>query len=454
MDNDDKIKIVPDSDSGPNPDHHPVKTFLDIRDLVLDKKLELYSLEKEFARLGKTKQTGLYIKMLVFIFALIAASGIIIYTVDKKNRNIDIDISDFQGFNLAEMLNRIRKIEGSISELRQEISDLRMQKDNDKDNLNDRYANEVDMLRFSGAKQAAFTKARAKLRADIAASGERYDALITEKDEQIAQLQAELGTFDQKLLDNAKKADSLADNFQKLQDIAIKKQKAFFDEKLKTMRKEFRTQLRRLQTAQQNAVNALVIKYNPVFSGTETTAALSTDGAELLPEKNILKSLADRNSYNLDNFASLSAQISNNLMLLSLLTKIDYTNSVRPAVTAIANYNQNVLDALLTDIRQKKSHLDNYRYALDHLIKSRRENGYIIDPRDNKAVTVQLDGIRSVRSGDTAMIFRGDDEYIGKIRFSARADRQRAAVIELADGKQIEPLDKILIIAKQESSGE
>ncbi|HPA73977.1 MAG TPA: hypothetical protein PKY31_17020, partial [Spirochaetota bacterium] len=58
--------------------------------------------------------------------------------------------------------------------------------------------------------------------------------------------------------------------------------------------------------------------------------------------------------------------------------------------------------------------------------------------------------VHTVKSGDTGLVFRDDDEYIGKIEFVVSATDTTAKIVDLAENKKLRPFDKILIKYRKE----
>ena len=98
---------------------------------------------------------------------------------------------------------------------------------------------------------------------------------------------------------------------------------------------------------------------------------------------------------------------------------------------------------LAKSVERKNSLIRNYQNAFDHLSRTKPESGYIIDPSNPNSIRVYINKIHTIKEGDTALVFREDDEYIGNIQFFQTEDGIKAKVIDIK--KDIEPFDKILL---------
>ncbi|MFW5812055.1 MAG: hypothetical protein ACOCWS_03640, partial [Alkalispirochaetaceae bacterium] len=104
-----------------------------------------------------------------------------------------------------------------------------------------------------------------------------------------------------------------------------------------------------------------------------------------------------------------------------------------------------IIDAREETISGLEANIDEFLFALDSLTRQNRENGYILDPRETSDVVVYIDRIRDVADGSRGFVFREDDEYIGTIEFSITEEDIIASVIEVAEGEELQPFDKVLI---------
>ena len=111
-------------------------------------------------------------------------------------------------------------------------------------------------------------------------------------------------------------------------------------------------------------------------------------------------------------------------------------------------------DALVRKNESLSAHQERiarHLYAIEHLVKQSRENGYIIDARNRSLVTVYLDRVRPIAEGTEGLVFRMDDEYIGKVSLFLREGELYGSVVEqVSPDNPMQPFDKILIREKKE----
>ncbi len=98
-------------------------------------------------------------------------------------------------------------------------------------------------------------------------------------------------------------------------------------------------------------------------------------------------------------------------------------------------------------IRYKNGIVGNYAAAIDLMLATSSENGYIINADNTQAIHIQLNEIFRAPIDTNATVFREDDEYIGRIRITNVENDGviRARLIALAKDKHFQPFDKILL---------
>ncbi len=92
--------------------------------------------------------------------------------------------------------------------------------------------------------------------------------------------------------------------------------------------------------------------------------------------------------------------------------------------------------------------IEDYRTALDAVLKERPESGYIISASNPSKISLHINRLLTVKAGDEGLVFRNDDEFIGKISLYKSTSGVKAKVIKLEPGKKMKPFDRILIKIK------
>ena len=103
------------------------------------------------------------------------------------------------------------------------------------------------------------------------------------------------------------------------------------------------------------------------------------------------------------------------------------------------------MKSLWSKLERRSLLLNSYQYAVNYLAKDQAENGYILDATDPKNINVFINSIVKIKNGTIGLVFRTEDNYIGKIKLNWQGQYLRAEVVELQNDKQLLPFDKILL---------
>lgn len=373
-------------------------------------KKPIYSLTEEFAKSKKNRSWFLYGMVGLFMTGLVAVTIILTTIVQDQNKVFSVDIKDFEDINLSELLDRSKQYEEHLSKAKGEL-----------DRLTDEYQRRLKYTKGANAK--------AKLIA-------RYQKLIQEKETEIKTIQGQVSSYDKRLKEVEKKAEGIVNNYQRLHRYRMQRQKQYYE----------------------NAIQRLILKYNPYFQSIKVRNALRGDKARELkvPELNEYQALLAREGIqNKEDYESLVKKIEDYFILQERMNKIPYRNSVSPALQRMGFLSRTIVSSYDTlslkmyqSIANKNIQLNHFQYAFDHLLQARQEAGYIVDPRNSNAIRVYVSRRFPISNGDTGFVFRSDDLSIGKIEFYSSPYGLMAKLISLEGGRQMEPFDKILIKIK------
>ncbi|MBP7604672.1 MAG: hypothetical protein KBA15_12125 [Spirochaetes bacterium] len=372
-----------------------------------------YSLNNEFARTKKNRNYGFYLLVAGFMVALIAGTLMLAQLIQERFNREEVEISAFEDMRLIEILDKAKRLENELEVARNRLNDTR-------GTMNDELARARD------------DETRAAIRA-------KYAARIKNQQQEVAGLQQKLDAHDVRLQENIKKAEAIVSNYQKLHNIEMEKQKRYYE----------------------NRIAETVLKYNPHFTERELRRILEDKKPPL--DKNVprlndfKKELASDARYSEAEFTEMRRMQSDQQSIIRRMNRIPYINSVAPSLDKIEYFSRELTGryekmwgGLADSVRVKSAHLNHFRYAFDYLARTEPESGYIVDPRDPDAIYVHLRAVHMVKDGTTALVFRKDDEYVGRIQFYAGSAGIMARVVEVQEGRKIQPFDRILIKVQQE----
>jgi hypothetical protein len=450
MDNDNKIsQIVNQAKS----------SFL--KGEVVDSAREVleYSLEKEFSKSKKNRRVLIVWAILIFLVLMGGAAFFTVYMIQQKQTNVEVDITDFEDLKLTELLKSASTDKSRITFLEQDIKQLVFQKNQEAEQISGQTEQLIQIAKQKGLSKPEEAAEIAMLEkqgaAKIASINQKYDSKISMKKEEIGELKASLKEKGES--GDVSQESGAYSEYEKIFEIRLEKTKLYYEAKIKELNKQNLKDIAQMQKLNQELIKVLILKYNPNFKEDAVKALIAVKYNAVggtLGEYNAL--LAKENIMSKDDFDAMKMKAANFTTVFSRIYSIPYTNSVPSALAGIKYFHDSALkdyDALwqkaLKIVEKKNKLIDTYEYAFEYYTKIGRETGYILDPRDPKKMVVYINKAYLIKKGDTAIVFRNDDEYIGKIKLDPQADAVIAEVIELAEGEKILPLDRILINIKQ-----
>ena len=481
MDNEDKIKKnqeqLPDS-----------KAIFLKDDAIRYAGGETYNLEKEFAKTKKNKSPFIWITIMLFVAVFTAVAVFVTVYIQNRAENVPVDIEEFADVNLKEVLDKAKQYEDQLSKAERELRDLKNAWENEIAVIEEEAERDIELVQAKNLRQAEENRQIAEIRAgeekQIAAVRAEYEEPVLQKQQEIEGIREKINQYDTQMVEQARAQEEILNNQRKKFELEMEQTVNYYEGKveelqeqqddtvssLKDYQEKYVTQLReshtqeiaRLKRRQAEEIRRLIGRYNPVFTGEElkTILAIAVDDIPPLKLGTYKKVLASEGIISKDNFDYIHSNIYRINTLINRIDEIPYINSMPDAVKRIeyfstATYNdyEQLIRDMVQTIEQKNNiiysqytQLGHYRYALSSLIDESRENGYILDPRNPNSIQIFLDDMTNVATGDTAYVFRTDEELIAKIRFSVRSGYITASLLEqVSEEKTIEPFDKILI---------
>ncbi|MCP4129899.1 MAG: hypothetical protein GY754_02675 [bacterium] len=427
----------------------------------IDGQAMLYSLEDEFAKTKKNRNILLNLFIVLFIGAVVAGTILLTNYISEQSKNVDININEFQDLRLRELIDTAKKNESEVDVARRELEDLKFKKQNAVLDLKDEFNMKKENVYSQplpdediAAKVAAIDKAEQR---KVSHKAAWYDKRIAAKKREIAAIEKSMSTSDKSYKDGIKKSGAILTNYDRLYSI-----------KAKAMQKTHKRELASQKRYYERYIKSLKLKYNPFFRSKRIKEVLqskvdpaSSKKVTELQKYNPL--LSKEGIYSEAEFGILRMKIGSHDVLMRRLMRVPYMNSVPPSLSRISFLSRSIIYdyeamwiGLTATVDNKNKTIRNYRYAFDTILKVRPESGYIIDPRKKSSIIIHINKLHNITEGRTALVFRHDDEFIGKIQFIKSRGEMRAKQIESAPGdgtgmkKRIQAFDKILLEMNQE----
>jgi hypothetical protein len=405
----------------------------------------VYSLDNEFSKTKKNRNFLLY--FFIILFSCLLVGGALLYTGIQENllKDYAVDISEFDDLRLKDVLDSARKFESNLDVQRIRLEIIRVEMMTETLQVKQRFqGREADIASENISRrerQQKISALRENEKNEIRAVEKKYAGLISTKKGEIAVLERQLNREKPASSDSTDNTDKLhalkMKQFKQSQDAGIAALKDYYDAYAKY----------------------LILKYNPNIRGENLTRIITSGTRAAKDIEEYLNSYEDvllkEKVYTPIEFKNLRSRIDDYYTLLERLQIIPYENSIPGSLGRLDSLSKEIISDYerlwkeLSKVLEKRNRdIANYRHALDYILKERPESGYIIDSRNEAKIETHINRLHKINEGDTALIFREDDEYIGKIQFYKTADGMKAKKVETAGGKKISPFDKILLKAQ------
>ena len=456
MDNDGKVKDLVSKSKN---------AFLDWKNLEVGAR-ELYDLEVEFAASKKNRNYVVMITLLVFLIAVVGTAYAVTRYIQESGKVVPVQIKDFEDVNLKDILDVAKKYEQNLRKTKADQENLRLNMNEEIDNLNSKAERDVSIVMASGEsdnmKKLRVAAIYKKRNSDSAIIKSEYGEKIAVKEEEIKEIEKSMASYDAAVLDKARKQDEILNNQRRMAELQQQELINSYEERIRSITANYEAENASLKRDSARLASVLKNKLDPVFKSENIKKILSDKKAKTVP------ALADQTSVSIlekDNAASAGEidsirQESEKInILLDQLAKVPYQNSVADAVKRlnekelfIRNGYESVWNKSAQKLDEKNRHIENFSNAFDYYIQASGVSGYVVDPVSSDEIIVFMNKILEIKTGDKAYVFRNDNEPIGEIEFYYTDDklfaRETGSPQQGAEKKQIRPFDRILVIIR------
>jgi DNA repair exonuclease SbcCD ATPase subunit len=455
---------------------------------------QLYNVEVEIrkARSNRSPVVPLVVLALVVVFGAVAVA--LTYFINRTTRNVTVGIEEFQDINLSDILDSQKRNETALRLAQRELEDLntaltaevgRIQAEANQSAeivTNDQALSDeerdLQLRQVRAQEQTAIGRARSTARPQIEA-----------KEQEVADLRAEVDAYDSRMLQQAKRSQEALSNQQTLFDAQQERISSYYEEKiteLERLRAEERRDLTRqkdelaavLKRNHAEEVASLTRRYNPTFTEGRVVTAISRNlpalraGIDQLPTYRQV--LAAEGVWTRQRFDETRVNLEDLRVIIRRLRDIPYINSIPDALqrledlerTLVAEYEglwanlatlveqrnaeiQQHLGTIRTQeatIATRDAELEQIVYALDSHTRTSRENGYILDPRDSSRMTVYINPRIPLGQTTTGYVFREQDEPVATVEIQRTGTTLTASLVSLtSEDNPIRPFDNILV---------
>lgn len=457
MDNDGKVKdIVAKSKN----------VFLDWSNLEVGSR-DLYDLEVEFAASKKNRNYVVIITLLLFLIAVVGTAYAVTRYIQEAGKIVPVQIRDFEDVNLKDILDVAKKYEQKLKKARGDLEILKLNMNEEIDNFNSKAERDVSIVMASGEsdemKKLRVSAIYKKRNSDSAFVKSQYREKISAKEAEISETEKEMASYDAAVLEKARKQDEILNNQRKMAELQQQELIDSYEMRIKTLTSNYEAEKASIKRDSARLASVLKNKLDPVFKAENIKKILSDKKDKIVPspaDHGSVSILEENRVLSEGEIGRIREESEKINLLLDQLAKVPYQNSVATAVKRISekelfirNGYESVWNKSAQAIDEKNRYIENISNAFDFYIQSSGVSGYIVDPAKNDEISVVMNKILEIKTGDKAYVFRNDNEPIGEIEFYYADERLLARKSDSqaqqdSEEKTIQPFDRILVIIR------
>lgn len=389
-----------------------------------------YSLESEIAKARKHRHGKFYFVIASFLVLVVGGSYLFTRHLQKDLSKNVLGFGDFEDLKLSEMLTSTRQEEKALNLAKDQLAVVEKDRQTKINAVRSAYAEKIEAI-YAKQLPAAETKAlvddvKLAREKEIEAVESEFAVKIEDGQTNVAKKEKALDNKKLKLEEQVNKAESIVNNYKKLQQM----------------------QMQKLRDDHNRAMANVIIKYNPKFGESELRKIIS-EGKKRSDESFILFDY-QHSLYNLGlitegEFETMRVRLGEYQSLMERLQKVPYTNSVDPSLDIIDNSGAYLISQYERLVNALAIELEQYSAAIEYITEKSADGGIVIDAGNPSNVKVSMKIMVDLTPGDTGLIFRRSDQFIGTIIFEEKYGELRARVLEINPGQKIQPFDKIYL---------
>lgn len=412
------------------------KDFFLKNTLMESEQPNIYSLEAEFAQSKKNRDLRPYLVFFGFILLLSLLTIAAANYLEVKSKQIKVDISDFEDLRLKETLNTATQQGNELDRKTVELKQLHSSYDNQLKQLQQEI--QLKTRNSQDAKNKEHQKILQSQQKQLQELEKQYEKKISQKQAEILSLENETNTQDAKHPD-----------YRRYYELELKKQKAYYEHKLQESENS-KTLNNDTSKWKEQELLAELQQYREIFNDSELTGLSSpvVSGGDTLNLNSYRKELGQEKILERSAFKNIRSKINRLAEILKKLRAIPDSNPAAPAFKqtnalaySLINDYEQLWFALANRIALKNGQLVTYQSALTTYLKDIHASGCVIDSGQKEKIVVFCRKGWEVDTETNVTLFRGKDEYIGKLILIPSDAGTWAKIAEVAKNKNIKPLD-------------
>ncbi|MDH4199305.1 MAG: hypothetical protein OEV66_02905 [Spirochaetia bacterium] len=401
-----------------------------------DPQVPEYSLEREFAKSAKGFDWKFYSILVIFLLVIIGGTLAITTYVELQHQKAQISFN-IDDINLQEQISSTKREEKKVNLAKGKLEEVVKEKDAKIKAIEDSYSVKLENITKQGLPPAdskiEIAKTKSGKEKEIDKIKKEYAPKIEKEEESLAMAKKEYEDKKAKLEQDINKAENIVNNYKRLQQMQINK----------------------LNMAHQIEMDNQKLKYNPNFTENNVRAILKSIKSIKVMEKPLLGDMSGLAKNRVISDAELNdirSKIDEYQKIMDRMKKIPYTNSVEPSIQVLENNSSFLIseyERILQKMLKNLEVLQKYQRAFNQITEFSVDSGIIIDATNSTDVVYSVKPVIHIEDGDTGMVFRKSDQYIGSVIFESKYGKNVARIVDLAPNQSMQPLDKLFIQKKK-----
>ncbi len=441
---------------------------------------EQYNVQAEFEKTRKNKNYRVLIITLLTLISFLVLISIMNAIVRNRYELASIDITTFQNANLRELLDITKQLEAEIALAVQKREELLMSKNLELEELSTQLERDVTSLSTQSMLPAEFKRRADALRTEhsdaVAMVENKYDVQIAAQDAIILRVRNDLNSYDTQQLEIARRQEEVLANERRLYTIELELLSSTHNKEMLILRRDHAAKLSETETYYTSLVSDLKNTHAQELATTidrldpqlpKLDALLADSQFSKATTETSFTNLRENTFLSSDDVQGEEAYHGQFVRIVQTLKNLPYENDVSSSLEHIETRYQNTvltyhnfidnLSNLLVQYIDERDRLqlqvDRQLFAFQSLSSANRENGYIIDPRNEDDIMIYVDDAVPVDTESIGYVFRDNDILIATVNLLPYTYHTRAALMSYNNTDvSIQPFDTLLI--SWEDSGE
>lgn len=427
-----------------------------------------YDLNDEFAKTKRNRNLFVLLIILLTTVVFISFAFVLNNYYEKANNVVTIRSAEFDDINLRDLLDKAKKLEADIGFTKLQIQTLQDARNADIARATITRDDALTMLRSRNPSEEDLTNQTAQIesgyQSQLRRIGGAYSKQIKSFETEVSAAQAQLASFDSGKLELAKQQEVVLNNERRIYDLERDRIQIELEGNIKRLTNDYESRLRKrnqflkdLESSFNQTLsiehNNLIDLYNPKWVDDRSAALLSEPlNAKRLESfrASIPKRYIASDGISQNIVDSINKQLNDYHYLISLLSKVPYSNSVPPALfqlqyrtLEILDLSTSAYDVLWQSIDDKKSQIGQLKIEAETAKSSLSQVSKAMDQYLN-SLNKDMAVMDILPGGDLAAFVRnGVDLKPGQHVYAIKANGEVSSEYEVKDTGKVRHLKLI-----------